>query len=291
MDFLRRISFSFSSRPQDNFASLKLEGRTFSVTYTDSPSLQLCVVHFKSPEEADTSDSLPEVLDKTDSPAIVHLQQASELPPHTGRFLEEEGQLVWYKEMVPRPLGPKWRGPARVCKRFGPVSFEVQHLESGQVLRAHLNHLRPYHPPEELAYPDHEEPRDLEEVLIAELFNHWGLDGFLQHVKDVRQFYQGKRDAILLAAEKHLTGLCEWNVPQGGMFLWIKVLGVKDTEDMLLERGAARHVLLVPGKGFTTKFHSPCQYMRASYSTVTAEQMDKAFRILAEVIREEMQQP
>lgn len=66
--------------------------------------------------------------------------------------------------MVPRPLGPKWRGPARVCKRFGPVSFEVQHLESGQVLRAHLNHLRPYHPPEELAYPDHEEPRDLEEV-------------------------------------------------------------------------------------------------------------------------------
>jgi len=81
-----------------------------------------------------------------------------------GKFTPEEGQLVWYKEMVPRPLGPKWRGPARVCKRFGPVSFEVQHLESGQVLRAHLNHLRPYHPPEELAYPDHEEPRDLEEV-------------------------------------------------------------------------------------------------------------------------------
>lgn len=108
---------------------------------------------------------------------------------------------------------------------------------------------------------------------------------------------------------------------------------------MLLERSAARHVLLVPGRGFTTKFDVPCQYMRASYSTVTPEQMDKvlfsalllllmiryesldeilfsanetvqnhvelffcldltffffifqAFRILAEVIREEMQQP
>lgn len=131
----------------------------------------------------------------------------------------------------------------------------------------------------------------LSQVLIAELFNLWGLDGFLQHVKEVRQFYRGKRDAILQAAEKHLTGLCEWNVPQGGMFLWIKVLGVKDTEDMLLERSAARHVLLVPGRGFTTKFDVPCQYMRASYSTVTPEQMDKAFRILAEVIREEMQQP
>ncbi|XP_047469494.1 uncharacterized protein LOC125025520 [Penaeus chinensis] len=76
----------------------------------------------------------------------------------------EEGQLVWYKEMVPRPLGPKWRGPTRVCKRFGPVSFEIQHLESGKVLRSHFNHLRPYHPPEELTYPDQEEPRDMEEV-------------------------------------------------------------------------------------------------------------------------------
>jgi len=71
-----------------------------------------------------------------------------------GTFAPEEGNLVWYKEMVPRPLGPKWLGPARISKRFGPVSFEVQHLDSGKVLRAHLNHLRPYHPPQELSYPD-----------------------------------------------------------------------------------------------------------------------------------------
>lgn len=51
-------------------------------------------------------------------------------------------------------LGPRWLGPARTSKRFGPVSFEVQHLDSGKVVRAHLNHLRPYHPPQELSYPD-----------------------------------------------------------------------------------------------------------------------------------------
>ncbi|XP_047491656.1 uncharacterized protein LOC125040907 [Penaeus chinensis] len=62
--------------------------------------------------------------------------------------------------MVPRPLGPKWRGPARICKRLGPVSFEVQHLDSGKVLRAHLNHLRPYKSSEELAYADVEEDPD-----------------------------------------------------------------------------------------------------------------------------------
>ena len=25
------------------------------------------------------------------------------------------------------------------------------------------------------------------------------------------------------AASKHLAGLCEWSLPKGGMFLWIKV--------------------------------------------------------------------
>ncbi|XP_069990640.1 uncharacterized protein [Penaeus vannamei] len=71
-----------------------------------------------------------------------------------GTSAPEEGNLVWYKEMVPRPLGPRWLGPARISKRFGPVSFEVQHLDSGKVMRAHLNHLHPYHPPQELSYPD-----------------------------------------------------------------------------------------------------------------------------------------
>ena len=28
---------------------------------------------------------------------------------------------------------------------------------------------------------------------------------------------------MVAAADKHLTGLVEYNVPQGGMFLWMKV--------------------------------------------------------------------
>jgi len=70
-----------------------------------------------------------------------------------GIFAPEEWNLVWYKEMVRCPLGPRWLETARISKRFGPVLFEVQHLNSGKVVRAHLNHLRPYHP-QELSYPD-----------------------------------------------------------------------------------------------------------------------------------------
>lgn len=44
---------------------------------------------------------------------------------------------------------------------------------------------------------------------------------------------------------------------------------------MLLERGTKKSILLVPGNGFTTRPELPCQYMRASYSTVLPEEMDK----------------
>ncbi|XP_042875461.1 kynurenine/alpha-aminoadipate aminotransferase, mitochondrial-like [Penaeus japonicus] len=128
----------------------------------------------------------------------------------------------------------------------------------------------------------------LPQVLLTELFRAWGLDGFLRHVKEVRQLYCSRRDTMLLAAEKHLTGLCDWSVPEGGMFLWLKVLGIKNTQIMLYEHGMAKNILLVPGNVFTTRPELPCQYIRASYATATPEQMDEAFTNLADLIREEM---
>lgn len=72
-------------------------------------------------------------------------------------FQPTEGSLVWYYEHKSRmgglpPLSGKWRGPARVIRRLGPVSFEVLNLDTGVQLKAHLNHLKPYRPSEELSY-------------------------------------------------------------------------------------------------------------------------------------------
>ncbi len=52
------------------------------------------------------------------------------------------------------------------------------------------------------------------------------------------------------AAEKHLTGLCEWSLPAGGMFMWIRALRVDDTWDMIMKRALDKNVMLVPGKAF-----------------------------------------
>ncbi|KAK4293366.1 hypothetical protein Pmani_033929 [Petrolisthes manimaculis] len=126
------------------------------------------------------------------------------------------------------------------------------------------------------------------QVLVSELLREWGEEGFSRHTAKLRIFYKNQRDAMLLAASTHLTGLCEWTVPKGGIFLWLKVVGVKDTGPMIIERGITKNVILIPGKEFVVDSSKPNQFMRAAFSCVTPEQMMKGMENLASLIREEI---
>lgn len=89
--------------------------------------------------------------------------------------------------------------------------------------------------------------------------------------------------------EHHLKGLCDWSVPTGGMFVWIRVRGVSDVFDMLIKRGIHKLITFVPGHAFMADPTEACNYIRASYSKATFKQIDKAMQLLAELIREEKQ--
>lgn len=129
----------------------------------------------------------------------------------------------------------------------------------------------------------------LSQVLVSELLKQWGQEGFLGHVDRVQKFYSQQREIMLKAAETHLTGLAEWNIPQGGMFLWIKCLEVSDTRPMIMDRALKKDVILLPGREFMTDPSQPCPYMRASFSLASPENIDRGFRNLAQLIREEIE--
>ncbi len=38
------------------------------------------------------------------------------------------------------------------------------------------------------------------------------------------------------SADRHLGGLCEWGLPKGGMFFWMRAKGVKNTWDLIMNR-------------------------------------------------------
>ncbi|XP_028932570.1 kynurenine/alpha-aminoadipate aminotransferase, mitochondrial isoform X1 [Ornithorhynchus anatinus] len=124
------------------------------------------------------------------------------------------------------------------------------------------------------------------QLLIARLLQQWGEEGFLEHVDRVMAFYRKQRDAMLASADKWLKGLAEWHSPAAGMFLWIKIKGVSDTQQLIMEKALKKEVLLVPGGAFNVDSSDPSSYVRASFSLSSPEQMDLAFQRLAELIKE-----
>ncbi|XP_006277551.1 kynurenine/alpha-aminoadipate aminotransferase, mitochondrial isoform X1 [Alligator mississippiensis] len=124
------------------------------------------------------------------------------------------------------------------------------------------------------------------QLMITQLLQQWGEKGFLEHVGRVVEFYKSQRDAMLVAADKWLKGLADWYSPAAGMFLWIKIKGVSDTQHLIMERALQKEVLLVPGGAFNIDSSHPSSHVRASFSLSSPAQMDQAFQRLAELIKE-----
>jgi len=129
----------------------------------------------------------------------------------------------------------------------------------------------------------------LSQVITASLLDQWGHQGFFRHIQQVELFYKMRRDKMVEAAEKHLGDLVEYSVPEGGMFLWMKVPGLESTWDMVMERGLAKNIMLMPGKAFQPDSEKPCQYLRAAFSIAPEENFDPAMERLAGLIRDELE--
>lgn len=54
-----------------------------------------------------------------------------------------------------------------------------------------------------------------------------------------------------------------------------KVPKVLDTRDMIMKRALTKNVMLVPGSAFMCDNSKPSQYMRAAFSLMPPEKMDK----------------
>ncbi|NXE37321.1 AADAT protein, partial [Ptilorrhoa leucosticta] len=112
------------------------------------------------------------------------------------------------------------------------------------------------------------------QIMISQLLQQWGQKGFLEHVDRVVDFYRIQRDAMLTAADKWLKDLAEWYPPAAGMFLWIKIKGISDTQQLIMEKALKKEVLLVPGGAFNIDSSEPSSYVRASFSLPSPAQMD-----------------
>jgi len=110
-------------------------------------------------------------------------------------------------------------------------------------------------------------------------------DGFLErHVPTIRGLYRAQRDHMLAALGREFAGQdVTWNVPAGGMFLWLRLPDGVDALALLPEAVAAG-VAYVPGAPFFAS-DPDRRSLRLSFVTATPEQIDAGVAALAGVVR------
>ncbi len=108
-------------------------------------------------------------------------------------------------------------------------------------------------------------------------------DGFLdRHVPTIRALYKAQRDAMLAAMQREMPTDVSWNVPAGGMFLWVRLPeGLSAVE--LLPQAVARNVAFVPGEPFYAG-NADARTLRLSFVTSTIEQINTGITALAQAI-------
>jgi len=102
---------------------------------------------------------------------------------------------------------------------------------------------------------------------------------FESNLERVCGLLRARRDAMLEALERELSGRARWNRPEGGYFLWLDLPDEIDASE-LLTRASDAGVTFVPG----ADFGGPPSSARLAFSFVSPEEIDEGVRRLAALV-------
>ncbi len=110
---------------------------------------------------------------------------------------------------------------------------------------------------------------------------------WLGQIKQMREMYRERRDAMIEALHDFMPPACTWNVPAGGFFVWVTLPPGIDAKAML-PRAVTARVAYVPGTAFFADGFGAGS-MRLSFCYPTPERIREGVRRLAGVLEQEME--
>ncbi|MGL5808849.1 MAG: PLP-dependent aminotransferase family protein [Nocardioides sp.] len=110
---------------------------------------------------------------------------------------------------------------------------------------------------------------------------------WLGQIKQMREMYRERRDAMIGALSDMMPTDCSWNRPDGGFFVWLTLPPGVDAKAML-PRAVTARVAYVPGTAFFADgFGSSA--IRLSFCYPSPERIKEGVRRLADVLATEME--
>jgi DNA-binding transcriptional MocR family regulator len=106
-------------------------------------------------------------------------------------------------------------------------------------------------------------------------------------IKDFREMYRERRDAMIGALSDMMPASVRWNVPDGGFYVWLTLPPGINAKAML-PRAVTARVAYVPGTAFFADGYGSSS-MRLSFCYPTPERIREGVRRLAGVLEAEME--
>lgn len=107
-----------------------------------------------------------------------------------------------------------------------------------------------------------------------------------EQIKEFRELYRDRRDAMLESLEQLMPEGCAWTRPAGGFFVWLTLPEGLDSK-VMAPRAIAERVAYVPGTGFYADGDGR-RHMRLSYCFPEPHRIREGVRRLAAVVEQEM---
>jgi len=107
-----------------------------------------------------------------------------------------------------------------------------------------------------------------------------------EQVKDFRELYRQRRDAMLDALSAQMPAGCRWTAPAGGFYVWLQLPEGINSKAML-PRAVSSRVAYVPGTGFYAD-GGGTGHLRLSYCFPPADRIREGVRRLASVVEAEI---
>lgn len=122
---------------------------------------------------------------------------------------------------------------------------------------------------------------NLAQFIVASFFENNDID---KHIAKITGLYKERKDLMMNAIKKYFPETVTCSQPEGGMFIWIEVPGITNTQE-LFERCIQNNVAFVPGEPFYCDEIVPGTF-RLNYSNMPEEQIEIGMKRLAQAINE-----
>ncbi|MNI18677.1 HTH-type transcriptional regulator NorG [compost metagenome] len=174
-------------------------------------------------------------------------------PPKSLKAQDQQG-LVLYTGSMSKTLGPGLRigwivGPEPVIDRLADIKMQTDYGSSS-----------------------------ISQYAVAE----WLSSGlYEQHLSYIRGELKHRRDYILAILKQYYHDFAEWNIPQGGFYIWlrlVKPIAIRQLFEQALKEG----ILINPGNIYD---RNDQQHIRLSYAYASIQQLEQGLVRLAELIR------